>query len=171
VDPTAYLPVTAVPAYLEDPPGRSRGLIIGLVVVAAVLALCGVGGVGGYLLARDNDGKTGAAAQTESPVSAPSPSPSDAPAPSEGEHTVVYEVSGGSGTAIVGYTGDGPSAPDRVELPWRTEVTVAGNTNLLVLLAIQFSRGPLTCRILVDGQEVTSETSDNTVTCTHVVHN
>lgn len=169
MDPTAYLPVTAVPAYLEDPPGRSRGLVIGLVVVAAVLALCGLGGVGGYLLARDSDGKTGAAAQTESPVSAPSPS--DAPGPSEGEHKVVYEVSGGSGTAIVTYTGDGASAPDRVKLPWRTEVTVAGRTNLLVLLAIQFSRDPLTCRILVDGQEVTSKTSDNTVTCTHVVHN
>jgi hypothetical protein len=171
VEPPAYTPVTAVPAYLEPAPRRSRGLVIG-VVAAALAVLCGLGGVAGFLLARDGDGGSsggGSAPRTQDPVSAEPTPPSDSPAPGGSAHTVIYEVSGGSGPAIITYATDGAPAPEQVDLPWRKELTVTDRPNLAMVFALQFSHAPLTCRILVDGQEVTTETSDNSVTCTHVV--
>jgi hypothetical protein len=162
--------------YLEGTPRRSRGLVIG-VVLASVALLCGLGGVAGFLLARDSDGGSGATPRGESPVPAeqtpsanaePTP-PANAQPPGGRGHTVVYEVSGGSGSAIITYNAGGAPTPDQVDLPWRTEVTVAGRVNLLMVFAVHFSSDPLTCRILVDGQEVTTATSDNAVTCTHLV--
>jgi hypothetical protein len=166
VTPTsAYPPVTGVPGYAVGTGRRSRGVVIGVIAAAAALLLCGVCGGAGFLLARGDNGGKQSGASTPVPAA---PAPSSAAQPGAA-HTVVYEVTGGSGSAIVAYAVNAGASPDEVGLPWRKEVTVDRGSFLVTVFAVRFEGGPLTCRVLVDGREVTRNTSDNAVTCTHLV--
>jgi hypothetical protein len=160
--PVGPPPVTAPPAYGPITTQRSRVVVIGAVVTAVAVLLCGLCGVAGFLLARDSDNGNKAAPARSSPRPAPSPTAA------QGKHTIVYEVSG-DGSAIVTYLAPGGPKPDQVSLPWRQELTVDRGSFLATVFAFRFEGGTIECRVLVDGQEVAKDSSDNEVTCTHVI--
>jgi hypothetical protein len=182
-------PVTAVPMYGTG--RRTRALAVGVLATALVVLLCGVCGIAGFLLSRRTSQggpvSAQAAASPEQTSKAASParaSKSAAPArtskapvaaaptaPESGTHTVVYEVSGNTDSAFVTYAVNVNvgAAPEDIDLPWRKQVTVDSRSFLVTVLAVHIRGGPLSCRILVDGREITKNTSDNTVTCTHLV--
>jgi hypothetical protein len=143
--------------------------------VAAVL-LCGICGIGGFLLASGNDDGQASAPGTAAPAVVPAtPAPTTlaatATTPAGTAHTIVYEVNGGTGPAIITYAIDAGASPNEFSLPWRKEVSVDRKSFLATVFAIRLEGGQLTCRVLVDGQEVASNTSDNAVACTYLVRN
>jgi hypothetical protein len=157
--PVGSEPVTAPPAYGPITTQRSRVVVIAVVVTAVAMLLCGLCGVAGYLLARDDNEAS----------STPSPAPAvPSPTAAGSSHTIVYEVTG-DGSAIITYLAPGGPKPDQVSLPWRQEVTVDRGGFLATVFALRFEGGTLGCRVLVDGQEVAKDSSDNAVTCTHVI--
>lgn len=165
-------PVTAVPAYRGGTARRARALAIGVLATAFVVLLCGVLGIAGFLLSRGtSDGERAPAAAPTQAVASPARTGEAAgPAsPASGAHTVVYELSGSTDTALVTYAVNVGASPEEVDLPWRKQVTVDSHSFLVTILAVHFRGGPLTCRIVVDGREIAKNTSDNAVTCTHLV--
>jgi hypothetical protein len=167
-------PVTALPAYDGGTARRTRALAIGVLATALVVLLCGVCGVAGFLLSRGTSGgKQAAAPATQAPASpakaSQAPVAAGPASPGRGAHTVVYELTGNTDTALVTYAVNIGASPEEVDLPWRKQVTVDNHSFLVTVLAVHLRGGPLTCRILVDGREIAKNTSDNAVTCTHLV--
>ncbi len=180
-------PVTAVPAY-GGTGRRARAVALGVLATALVVLLCGVCGIAGFLLSRGTSGPEPASAPaptqaTASPARAGAPARTNEaaepgrtneaaePAPRAGAHTVVYELTGSTDTALVTYAVNAGASPTDVDLPWRKQVTVDSRSFLVTVIAVHLRGGPLTCRILVDGREIAKNTSDNAVTCTHLVVN
>jgi hypothetical protein len=159
----AFEPVTAIPAYTDPPRRRSTALTVGIVITSVVILLCGLCGVAGYLVSRHASGGQEAKPPAPTRTAAPTPSPTTA------GHHIVYEVSGDQGTTVVTYATSGGAKPDEVSLPWRKEITVDRDTFVAMVFALHFQGGPLTCRVLVDGEEITKNTSDHAVTCTRLV--
>jgi Mycobacterium membrane protein len=149
-----YPPVTAVPEYLQKTPRSSRGLVIGVGLgLAVVIALCGVIGVGGFVLLGDRNNSG-----TASPVAAPTEAGSQGPPTSQPtespSHEIVYEVTGDSRTATVSYSGgdDILVGTERVDLPWRNEVTTGGGPRPVTIMAFGTPGKKVSCQISVDGQ-------------------
>jgi Mycobacterium membrane protein len=166
--PPAYPPITAVPAYLQETARGSRGLAIGVGVgLVVAVALGGLIGVGTFLILHNGNNSASGPKPAPVPSEAPSPRSSIPGLPGGSPHTVVYEVTGdGDATvAYLGYRDFLDMHSERVDLPWRKEITT--DTGLLpaTLTAYGFSDSQLSCRISVDGTEVDSDTDDGSVVC------
>jgi hypothetical protein len=183
--PPQYGPYGPVPPGGPARRGGSTALLWVLIAGFAVL-LCGGAGVAGVLAYRTGGDDPGVAADPtrRSPVD-PDPAPEQtqppevppttAPNPGAGG-VITYEVTG-DGPAAITYLRDDASGAQRVtdaKLPWRVEVPVAETSYLVSVIASRTgtSEGTLTCRVLVDGQEVLTKTNDGrfaTVVCMKLI--
>jgi hypothetical protein len=156
---------------------------VGIALVLAI-AVCGVIGVGSFLLL--GNGETGSSAEpapatvpSEEPARAfPTDLPTDLPTalptffltapPTDGPpRAVVLEAGGGGGTAQVMYPGTSgflDLQSEQVDLPWRKELTVPGQLSVLMTV-ISLTGDRVTCRVTLDGREVTSASGEGIVTC------
>lgn len=175
--PWGYPPVAGAPGYGYGygpaPAQRSRGVVIAVVIAGVLVLICGLC-TAGLLIAghldSSADGGAATPATSANPVvpGLPSSLPTGRLSPST--HTIVYEVSGGSGTADIIYSdADGAKETKKVDLPWRTEMARTGVIFAAMVSGIGTDSNPLTCRILVDGHEAMKRTSAGFVTCTHIV--
>jgi hypothetical protein len=171
-------------------PPRKSNIPLVAVIVAVALLLCGGVATTGVLLAHSvaNKAKNAVKPLTEPtwPTDAPG-LPTDAPGlglpsglPTDGSGltgqkiNVTYEVTG-NGPAEIIYAeklGAGPTRLDNVSLPWK--FTTSMDTPALVsviAMRVDTSDGQVTCRALVDGQEVKKSTSGKsafaTAACTY----
>jgi Mycobacterium membrane protein len=177
--PTAQFPVVN-PAPPYAPPRRTRGgLLAGIAAAVIISVLLCIGGIITAVALGRDDGDRDAA-----PTGPPTPGPATAPAddasptrpPTETEHVVVYEVTG-DGPANVTYVYDargGTEQIGRADLPWRVETNMGENAFVATVLAIRVgaTKGTLTCRLLVDGVEVSTRSSEGrfaAVTCADLV--
>ncbi|HWH00188.1 MAG TPA: MmpS family transport accessory protein, partial [Pilimelia sp.] len=200
--PTGYLPTSAYPAMaypaMQPPVGKGAGgrgsatLLWVLVGVFAVLLCSGaaVAGVLAYRNATDDGTPTATAAPSPPPTTAaeprpddPTPSPDDSPSPgATGSGVVTYEITG-AGRATITYSLVADRKTQRVSsarLPWRIQVpTPAGDApfvaSVMAMRTGTEGEGKLTCRVLVDGKEITERSSGSnssrfaSVFCIHVV--
>ncbi|WP_433300697.1 MmpS family transport accessory protein [Actinoplanes sp. CA-030573] len=177
--PPGYAPP---PGYLppQPPPKRSNAPIIA-VIVAVTLLLCGGLATAGVLIAQNvtNKAKEAAEPYTNLPTEVPDVPglPTDLPDnPQDGRTiTVTYEVTG-DGPASIAYVDALDQAPVRktdVQLPWKFTTTMETPALLsVVAVRIGTSEGTVTCRALVDGDEVKKSTSNRgtvaTASCIHL---
>ncbi|ASO17960.1 hypothetical protein FHR81_005448 [Actinoalloteichus hoggarensis] len=126
-------------------------IVGGIVAVIAVAAIA----TGG----DDEDGATPNAADgTTEEAAAPADEGTDV-------HEVVYEVTGDGTSSMITYTTDGQSATEQlgdVELPWEHTLELPVDEPLLVVQvnAQQAGSGEISCRITVDGEEISQATSN-----------
>jgi len=106
-------------------------------------------------------------------VAQPGAASAAAPATQTAGHTVTYKVLG-SGSGLVTYTKEGfqQEQVNGAKLPWSKDLTFKNDITAFsgLSLVVQHSRGggDITCKILVDGTEVSSSTSSGAyavVTC------
>lgn len=134
-------------------------------IVAAIILLI-------IIVSAANSGGT---APAPTPSSAPAPAAPAAPASPAGD-VITYEVSGSGSATNITYIKDKNMGQEQVSsarLPWSKQVTFDDGGPLsfqplsLIAQAGQ-GGGSITCRILRDGQELTSSTSSgpfSVVTC------
>lgn len=174
-------PQPGYPAYAPAPAGRPPGggstvLLWSLIAVFALL-LCAGAGVAGTLAFRTGDDNAASGANTpapakpeRAPTTAPAPptdEPATSPAPGGGA-LITYEVTG-DGPATITYLRGGADGTKRVPgatLPWRAQVRESKQSYLVSLLAIRSdsATGSLTCRVLVNGKEVSKRTAKGAFT-------
>jgi hypothetical protein len=153
----------------QPPPRRSNAPIIA-VILAVALLLCGGIATAGVLVARGVKDKADEAVGTlptglpEVPA-LPTELPTDLPTTGTGNGrpiTVTYEVTGDGPVSIVYIEkiGDNPKRLENVKLPWKLS-TKAETPALLSLIVVRLgtSEGAVTCRALVDGEEVKTSKS------------
>jgi hypothetical protein len=75
----------------------------------------------------------------------------------------------GAGHAIITFGSSNGISQDQATLPWHKEVTVQQNSFLVSVLALAVGGQRLTCKVLVDGQQVAGASSDTAVTCTQFI--
>jgi hypothetical protein len=106
-------------------------------------------------------------------AAAPGAAPAAAPAAEAAGHTVTYKVLG-SGRGLVTYMKEGfqQEQVSGAKLPWSKDLTFKDDISAFsgLSLVVQHSSGggDITCKILVDGKEVSSSTSSGAyavVTC------
>ncbi|MFI5845997.1 MmpS family transport accessory protein [Catenuloplanes sp. NPDC051500] len=199
--PTAswgYQPYQQTSAPPQARPPRSLTPIIA-VIVAAVILLCVGTAVAGVLVLNQARDAVSTTPDPTPPVETESPEPTRAPRtddpfplptglpglpedlipssvaiPADADATVVYEVTG-EGSAAITFTQAGrPTVEGVAELPWRKEFTLGTETPLLNVTGIRFgtTSAELTCRILLDGKEVTKRSATGTTTtasCAQIV--
>lgn len=175
--PQGYPP----PGYGQPPPPppRKSNVPIIAVILAVTLLLCGGIATAGVLIARNVTDKAKEAvgslptAAPELP-GLPSGLPTEVPGGNGRTVTVTYEVTG-DGPARIVYLeklGEAPALADDVKLPWKFTAQVQVPTLLSVIATrVDTSDGAVTCRALVDGQEVKKSTSSQggfaTASCTY----
>ena len=175
------------PGYPPMPPGRpprrSNVPLIALILAVSLL-LCGGVATAGVLIFRAAADRAKEAVEpiTELPTVAPElPELPDLPTavPGTGRQlTVTYEVTG-DGPAQILYIdrlGGTPTRLDNVKLPWRFTAEVEAPALLsVVAMRIETTDGEISCRALVDGEEVKQRTSSSgtfaTASCTHFALN
>lgn len=178
--PTAQFPVVT-PAPPGAPSRRARGGLLAGIAAAVIISmlLCIGGIITAVALTQDGGGDRGAATAgppTPAPATEPAEDASPTRPPTATEHVVVYEVTG-DGPANVTYLKDakgGTEQVGRADLPWRAETNMGDNAFVATVLAIRVgaAKGTLTCRLLVDGVEVSTRSSDGrfaAVTCADLV--
>ncbi|MFF5291630.1 MmpS family transport accessory protein [Paractinoplanes globisporus] len=179
-----YAPASAPgypPGYAPPPPPpRKSNAPLIAVILAVTLLLCGGVATAGVLVARSvaDKAKEAAAPITDLPTDEPQlPGlPTNLPTDSNG-HTVsvTYEVSGDGPVTIVYFdkVGAAPVRLTDVKLPWKVTTEVS-TPALLEVVAVRAGtdQGTVDCRALVDGDEVASNSSDESnfamVSCTHL---
>jgi hypothetical protein len=152
------------------------------------LLLCAGAGVAGVLAYRDGADEQASADRTteppapQNPLPLPTELPDDptdepgAPPSGTGGGVVTYEVTG-DGPASITYlkgTRVGNEVEGSATLPWQVEVEVEESTFLVSLIALRKGSedGSITCRVLFNGEEVVSNTSEGpfaTVACFDLV--
>lgn len=186
-------PPQGYPGYGPPAPRRSNVPLIAVILAVAVL-LCG-GTVTALVLATRNltDKAKAAAApyltpqttapQTTGPAQDPQPGPTDLPTTDPGETSsgsdtikVTYEVTG-DGPATILYLrklGESPTRVEQAKLPWKFTTTMQ-KPAVLSVIAMRTDttkEGEVTCRTLVDGQEVRKTSSGTglfaTAACSYV---
>jgi hypothetical protein len=188
--PPGY-PPPGYPAMQPDrPPRRSNVPLIALIVAVSLL-LCGGVVTASVMAVRAAADRAKEAVKpiTELPTAVPElpelpglPTdlpglPTDLPTavPGSGRKlTVTYEVSG-DGPAQILYVdklGGTPTRLDDVKLPWKFSVEVETPALLSVIaMRLETGDGEISCRALVDGEEVKQRTSSSgtfaTASCTH----
>jgi hypothetical protein len=180
--PTAQFPAaTAPPPYPSPypPPRRARGALLAGVAVAVIVAvlLC-VGGILTVAALNRGGGRAAAPAGPATPAPASEPADGESPTrpPDATEHVVVYEVAG-DGPASITFVKNqkgGTEQINRSDLPWRVEINMGDEGFVATVLAIRIgaSKGALNCRLLVDGVEVSTRSSQGrfaAVTCADLV--
>jgi hypothetical protein len=178
--PPGGYPPHGYPGRPGPPPRKSNAPLIA-VILAVTLLLCGGVATAGVLMARAAAEKTKEAVKplTEIPTLDPElPSlPTGVPGATR-KITVTYEVSGEGPATILyfGKLGETPTRLDNVKLPWKFEVELETPAFLSVsAVRVDTTDGSITCRALVDGQEVKEGTSASgafaTATCNHFALN
>ena len=134
------------------------GLIVGLVVVL-VLLCCGGAGTAGYLLI-DRAAEEVASERPESPAIP------NAPSKVAGK-VVRFEIEGtGRIIHLVHTTESGSTTLDDVQLPWSAETPCCDEFDYTVIGVLHgATKGPVTCRILVDGKKVVENTDPTSADC------
>ncbi|MEU8815189.1 MmpS family transport accessory protein [Actinoplanes sp. NPDC048796] len=141
------------------------------VIIAVTLLLCGGVGTAGVLIARNvtQTAKDAVPQIPELPAA-----PTEAPEIG-GKVSVTYEVTGDGPASQLVYVESLSESPQRLEnvkLPW-TFTGEIDTPTVLTVTAIRLSgtEGTISCRVLVDGQEVAHRTSEpgtfGTATCNH----
>jgi hypothetical protein len=162
------------------PPRRSNAPLIA-VILAVTLLLCGGLATAGVLIARNvaDQPKEAVKPITELPTEAPDlPGlPTELPNdPGAGSHSinVTYEVTGDGPVEIIYIEkiGDAPVRLDDVKLPWKFTAQVQTPALLsVVAMRVDSSEGSISCRALVDGDEVKKSSSGKsnfaTASCTY----
>lgn len=172
------------PAYADDPsvvappaPGRNRGrtavlslialLALGLVILAAFLVLGSRGG-------SDDSSTAGAASSSSSSSAATSSSSKTTSSSTESSTTssskpaaggtVTYELSGSGNLVGLRYTGrSGDQVVAATGVPWSVRTEVSGGTAQVSGIVVG---GRVTCTITVDGEVVSTATSNGgTLSC------
>ncbi len=185
--PTGNPPPGYPPMPPGPPPRRSNVPLIALILAVSLL-LCGGVATASVLLFRAAADRAKEAVEpiTELPTVAPElpelPGlPTDLPTavPGTGRQlTVTYEVTG-DGPAQILYIdrlGGTPTRLDNVELPWKFTAEVEAPALLSVIaMRLETTDGEISCRALVDGEEVKQRTSGSgtfaTASCTHFALN
>ncbi len=161
------------------PPRKSNAPLIA-VIVAVTLLLCGGVATAAVMAVR---AATDKAKEAIEPITVPTfdpelPSlPTGVPTgvPGSGRKiTVTYEVTG-DGPAQIVYLdrlGGSPTRLQNVKLPWKITAEVETPALLSVIaMRVAATDGSISCRALVDGEEVRQRTSSSgtfaTTTCTH----
>ncbi|XVU26288.1 MmpS family transport accessory protein [Actinoplanes sp. CA-054009] len=194
-DPDYYPPTSEFPATPSDnvppgypPPGygtpydgsaphppRKSSVPIVAVIIAVTFLLCGGVATAGVLIARN---------VTETAKDAVPPLPTVKPelpaVPTGGPEfgakvDVTYEVTGDGPASQLLYVESLSESPQRLEnvkLPWKFTGEIDTPTVLNVTaIRLGGSEGTISCRVLVNGEEVAQRTSDpgvfGTVTCNH----
>jgi hypothetical protein len=167
----------APPGYAPPPPAprppRKSSVPIVAVIVAVTLLLCGGVATAGVLIARN---VTQRAEEAVKPITEPDlPAlPTDVPGLTA-KIDVTYEVSGegpASQLLYVETTGGSPKRLENVTLPWKFSGEMEAPA-LLLVTAIRLGEadGTISCRVLVNGEEVKQKTSETgtfgTASCTH----
>ncbi|MFD0518330.1 MmpS family transport accessory protein [Paractinoplanes durhamensis] len=160
----------------QPPPRRSNAPIIA-VILAVALLLCGGVATAGVLIARNAKDKVDEAVGSL-PTSVPEvPAlPTDLPTVGSGSGrpiTVTYEVDGDGPVSIVYIEkiGEAPKRLENVQLPWKFSVKAEVPALLsIVVLRVATSEGTVSCRALVDGDEVKqNESASSNVATTSCV--
>ncbi|WP_213008546.1 MmpS family transport accessory protein [Paractinoplanes toevensis] len=176
--PPGYPPTGYPPP--QPPPRRSSAPIIA-VILAVALLLCGGIATAGLLIARGVKDKA-AEAVGDLPTAVPelpglpTDLPTDGPDGTGRQITFTYEVTG-DGPASIIYVekiGEAPKRLENVKLPWK----FTGKAEIpallsIVVVRIDTSEGSVSCRALVDGDEVKKNESGQsnfaTANCTQLV--
>ncbi|MFF5080193.1 MmpS family transport accessory protein [Actinoplanes sp. NPDC000266] len=168
---------TADPGGYPPParPPRKSSVPIVAVIIAVTLLLCGGVATAGVLIARN-------VTQTAKDAVPPLPTikPEVPAVPTEGpafgaKVTVTYEVTGDGPASQLLYVESLSESPQRlqsVKLPWKFTGEIDTPTVLNVTaFRLGDPDGTISCRVLVNGEEVARNTSDpgtfGTVTCNH----
>ncbi len=179
-----YPPPPGYPAVQPDRPPRKSNAPLIAVILAVSLLLCGGVATASVLIFRAAADRAEEAIEpiTELPTIDPElpelPGlPTDLPTavPGTGRKlTVTYEVTG-DGPAQILYVeklGGAQTRLDNVKLPWKFSAEVETPALLSVIaMRIDTTDGEISCRALVDGEEVKQRTSGSgtfaTASCTH----
>lgn len=151
-----------------QPPKKTNGGKIALIVTGCLLALCLVGGVLA-VLTHDSSDDTDSGTAADSPTTAEQPADSPAAPPPAGDEgtgdggsrDLTYQVTG-SGTALISYIdGQFKGGQVTVPLPWSKVIKDGRGKSGLNFNALRTSEdeGPITCSILAGGKEIATETS------------
>jgi hypothetical protein len=177
--PPGY-PPPGYPAQPGPPPRKSNAPLIA-VILAVTLLLCGGVATAGVLVARAAAEKTQEAIEPITELPTFDPELPDLPTGVPGtarKITVTYEVTGDGPATILyfGKIGETPTRLDNVKLPWKFDVELETPTLLSVsAVRVDTTDGSISCRALIDGQEVKQGASDNgsfaTATCNHFALN
>jgi hypothetical protein len=160
---------------MGPPPGKGGGggsatLLWSLIAVFALLLCIGAGAAGVIAYRNSQDGSTPATDPTRAPAPDPTREPDEddrpiaTPRPTEGGAGVVtYEVTG-DGPARITYQANARGAAEQVRsatLPWRVEVSMSEDIFSASVFAtrVRANQGSITCRVLIDGEEVVSRTA------------
>lgn len=139
-------------------PGKSNPLpwIIGVVVLVLVLCAGVIGTAAFFVLGGAVD-----------EVKEGQPGASFSVAPATGG-TVRYEIDGtGRLTHLTHSDAGGPKSLDDVQLPWRGQTPCCEEFDYTLTGVLDGStKGPVTCRIFVDGKKVVEHTDPAAVDCT-----
>lgn len=146
-------------------PGRSRTVLLTLVVVLAVVVLALVG----FLVFRQppsGDSSTDAAPTTRTTATSPSPTTDDttsaSPIPTRTTPvvepgSVTYQLTGsGDVVGLTFRTEKGREVVAATGAPWSTSTTVSGRKVEMTAMVV---RGPVTCTILHGDELISSSTS------------
>ncbi|SNY51876.1 MmpS family transport accessory protein [Paractinoplanes atraurantiacus] len=166
------------PAGPTQRPPRKSNVPIVAVIIAVTLLLCGGVGTAGVLIARNVTEK---AKEAVAPITGlPSVKPELPAAPTGGpgfgaKVSVTYEVTGDGPASQLLYVESLSESPQRLEsvqLPWKFTGEIDTPTVLNVTaFRLGDPDGTISCRVLVNGEEVARNTSDpgtfGTVTCNH----
>lgn len=171
-------PPPGYPGYAPPPAPRKSNTPLIAVIVAVALLLCGGVATTGVLVAHNVSAR---AHEAVKPLTEPTTDPADpddpglpglpglpTAIPTDGggglgqQIKVTYQVTG-DGPAEILYVeklGAGPTQLDNVKLPW-TFTTTMQTPALISIIAMRIGStdGQVTCRALVDGQEVKKTTS------------
>ncbi|MEV4346021.1 MmpS family transport accessory protein [Actinoplanes sp. NPDC049596] len=172
---TPYDPYGPPPQAYPPPSGppKKSSVPIVAVIVAVTLLLCGGVATAGVLIARNVTQK---AEEAVKPITEPDlPAlPTDVPGISD-QISVTYEVTGDGPASQLLYVetlGESPTRLENVTLPWK----FTGDMDTPALLSVTAFRlgaegGTISCRVLVNGEEVKQKTSETgtfgTASCTH----
>ena len=78
--------------------------------------------------------------------------------------TSIYRCEGTASEATVTYTAsDGESVTEEIILPWEQETTRSGNLFGFAVEAVASADGNVTCTMLLDGEQVATETDDRSL--------
>jgi hypothetical protein len=175
--PPGYPPPGFAPP--QPPPRKSNAPIVA-VIIAVTLLLCGGVATAGVMIARNvaDKAKEATAPLTDLPTEVPDlPGlPTGVPTDGSGHKiTVTYEVDGDGPVSIVYVEklGETPVRLSDVKLPWKFTAEMQTPTLVsVVAVRVATSEGSVSCRALVDGEEVKKVTSNPgnfaTASCAHL---
>jgi hypothetical protein len=143
----------------NTPKKKPIGLIVGIVALVLFVCCGGVGTLAFIVVNRAVDGADKAAPHEAGP---------GLPSGSKGK-AVRFEIEGTGRLLSLTYTdakAGGAKTISDVQLPWRLDTPCCEEFDYALVGALQGdTKGPVTCRILVDGKEVVANTDPTLVDC------